>query len=478
MEGNVFDLLPTLESESIDCAITSPPYWMLRSYLPRDHPLKPLELGSEPTPQAFVENLVAVCRLVRRALADHGTFWLNIGDTYANTGGHTKQGDTSQRQGRSNVAAQHAQKGVIPAGMEAGNLCLIPQRLAIALQDDGWIVRSIVVWHKPACMPASLSGWAWRRCRVKVKGSIRAHTARAGVNNQSGNLHRAAREGRVRDPHAEWQDCPGCKKCEPHGGYVLRKGSWRPTSSWEPILMLARTANYFADGEPVKTPPAQATVSRDQYTRVLDDPDEQFAVQHDHETQCDDGANLRDVWTIASESMTAAICENCGHFVKNAGRTAKRRGSKKCPQCGGEFSSHYAAFPSELVSKCLQAGVSAKGYCPGCGLPWVRVLRENFRQTQNGVRSDAKGLNELDGRGEYPRGITETTTLAWKPSCNCIGGADMVPRPGRVLDPFSGSGRTLLEARRLGFDAVGVELNENYARMARELLSNEMPLFS
>src|SRR5262245_12284379 len=135
LEGDVFDRLPELEEGSVDVCVTSPPYWALRSYLPQDHALKSRELGSEATPDAYVARMVKVFRLVRRALADHAVAFVNIGDTYS----------------------------------ADGCLALIPQRLALALQADGWICRSMIVWHKPAPMPASLAGWRWARHRVKVK---------------------------------------------------------------------------------------------------------------------------------------------------------------------------------------------------------------------------------------------------------------------------------------------------------------------
>jgi site-specific DNA-methyltransferase (cytosine-N4-specific) len=72
-------MLPTLDPGSVDICVTSPPYWMLRSYLSKDHPLKDRELGQEKTLEAYLENMVRVFRLVRNALADHGTVWLNIG---------------------------------------------------------------------------------------------------------------------------------------------------------------------------------------------------------------------------------------------------------------------------------------------------------------------------------------------------------------------------------------------------------------
>ncbi len=444
LQGNVFDVLPSLTPGSVDVACTSPPYWMLRSYLAKDHPLKHLELGSEKTPAEFVANMVRVFRLVRTALADHGTCWLNMGDSYASSGAVDYRKGRSTGQGGI-IPRSEMRTAPSPPGIDAGNLCLIPQRLAIALQDDGWLVRSVVVWHKPAPMPASVSGWAWRRCRVKVAPKeIHEQGWGTAANNGRPGAIQYSNGGVAGNNSATWSDCPGCKKCSFTDGYVLRKGSWRPTSSWEPILMLAKKPGYYCDGEAVKQPPASATVSRDKYTRVLDDPDEQFAVRHDHETICD-GANLRDVWTIASEPLKEG---------------------------------HYAAFPTELVYRCLAAGTSSRGYCPTCGKPWARVVETKFIEQADSIgciKGAGKGLDDSNGWGNMPRGTNESKTLAWRQTCRCEAAE---PRPGLVLDPFSGSGRTGIQAQRMGLDFVGVDLNPAYVEMSQRLLYDANPLFA
>lgn len=431
LRGSVFDRLPQVKRGSVAVAVTSPPYWMLRNYLPKDHPSKHLELGSEPTPQAYVESMVKVFRLVRDTLADHGTVWVNVGDTYATGGG-----------------------GVDKKQPKHGNLCLIPQRLAIALQADGWIVRSIVVWHKPAPMPSSVTGWSWQRCRVKVAARPVGKTKATALGvlpgrDPAGSTHKAT--GRLSDPSglASWRDCPGCKKCSANDGLILRKGSWRPTSSWEPVLMLAKSSTYFCDQEAVKTPPSAATISRDQYTRILDDEDEQFAVRHDHETVCN-GANPRDVWTIGHEPLKEK---------------------------------HYAAYPTELVERCLRAGTSSKGYCHECGMPWVRVVEAvDTGKTQKmadgwdtGKGGHGKFHRNGSEKGEAGKPVMANQTVGWRSSCTC---PTHEPCPGLVLDPFAGSGRTGIAAQRLGLDFIGVELNDEYASMAERLIHGEMPLFA
>jgi DNA modification methylase len=91
IQGNVFDVLPTIAPGSIDVCVTSPPYWNLRSYLAKGHPLKRFELGNEKTPAEYVANMVRVFSLVRECMADHATCWLNVGDSYSHDsrGGET-----------------------------------------------------------------------------------------------------------------------------------------------------------------------------------------------------------------------------------------------------------------------------------------------------------------------------------------------------------------------------------------------------
>lgn len=439
LQGTVFERLPEIEPGSIDCAVTSPPYWMLRNYLPKGHPLKALELGQEPTPQEYVANVVKWCGLVRTCLAVHATLWLNVGDTYS--ANRSYQVPDGKWEDVGNSASMNAKK----IGIEAGNLCLIPQRLMIALQEDGWLVRSVVVWHKPATMPISVTGWRWQRCRVKAKGFWDENNPHPS-KRASGGMNSGVENSGGFKTAAEWEDCPGCKRCEPNGGLVLRRGSWRPTSSYEPVIMLAKTSSYFCDGDAVKTPPKESTVERDRYTRVIDDPDEQYAVEHDHETICD-GANLRDVWTIPFEPLKEA---------------------------------HYAAYPTELVFRCLSAGTSSEGYCDKCGAPFARVVAPGDVVSVGGSNA-GKMSDNATKYGDLARTKCKaleqraTVTTGWRASCKC---ENPTPRPGRVLDPFCGSGRTGIVARRMGLDFTGVELSPDYAALGRKMLANDAPLFN
>jgi site-specific DNA-methyltransferase (adenine-specific) len=127
--GDARTKLRLIRSESVNCCITSPPYWMKR-----DYQAGPEELGREPTIQEYIDNLMGVIDEIHRVLMPHGTFWLNLGDSYVG-----------------NEAALVKGNDELPQK----SLCLLPYRVAIAMIDRGWIVRNAIIWHKPDCLPES-----------------------------------------------------------------------------------------------------------------------------------------------------------------------------------------------------------------------------------------------------------------------------------------------------------------------------------
>lgn len=147
--GDASSVLSDLPDGSIDCIVTSPPYYGLRQYTDSE-----LEIGREPTPDGYVEDLSKVFRECRRILADDGTLWLNLGDTYS-TPNLWDGGDGSDN---SIGLHGHVQK---PNGRKrpdrpAKNLLGIPWRVAFALQDEGWILRSDIIWGKTNPMPENV----------------------------------------------------------------------------------------------------------------------------------------------------------------------------------------------------------------------------------------------------------------------------------------------------------------------------------
>ena len=143
-------LLPQLAAGSVQCCVTSPPYWGLRDYNHAE------QLGAEASPEDYVRNLVDVFRQVRRALAADGTLWLNVGDGYARNGGTGRSGPNA-RVGNTKKLIQRRNCRVPDCwGLKDRDLMGLPWRVAFALQADGWLLRSKITWIKKAPMPESV----------------------------------------------------------------------------------------------------------------------------------------------------------------------------------------------------------------------------------------------------------------------------------------------------------------------------------
>jgi DNA modification methylase len=139
--GDARAVLAGMPEESADCIVTSPPYWGKRDYGVAG------QYGHEDSPGAYVTTMRDVFREARRVLSDDGTCWLNLGDSYSASGG----GAT----GMHAYLGEHITTHRV-TGMHAKNLLGLPWRVAFALQDDGWILRNAVIWHKPNAMPESV----------------------------------------------------------------------------------------------------------------------------------------------------------------------------------------------------------------------------------------------------------------------------------------------------------------------------------
>jgi DNA modification methylase len=148
--GDCLSILPTLPDHSVNCCVTSPPYFGLRDY---GHDG---QIGLEPTPDEYVSKMVQLFREVRRVLRDDGTLWLNLGDSYSagGRGGGAKGSIQSGNIGSMTGSVFDAWK--VP-GFKPKNLLGIPWRVALALQADGWYLRQDIIWHKPNPMPESVT---------------------------------------------------------------------------------------------------------------------------------------------------------------------------------------------------------------------------------------------------------------------------------------------------------------------------------
>ncbi len=153
-QGDCIDIMKQLPEKSIQCCVTSPPYWGLRDYGVQG------QLGLEETPELFVEKMVSVFREVWRVLRDDGIIWLNLGDSYAaGARDRTKEqivGKSCKITGKGTLIAGGNQPNKITGILKPKDLVGIPWRVAFALQADGWYLRQDIIWSKPNPMPESV----------------------------------------------------------------------------------------------------------------------------------------------------------------------------------------------------------------------------------------------------------------------------------------------------------------------------------
>ncbi len=142
--GDARQILLQMPDGHFNCIVTSPPYWGLRDYEVHG------QIGAETTVDSYIADLVSLFREARRTLADDGTFWLNIGDSYT-SGGRTWRDADAKNKGR---AMDY--RAPTPAGLKPKDLIGVPWKLAFALQADGWYLRTDIVWNKPNCQPESV----------------------------------------------------------------------------------------------------------------------------------------------------------------------------------------------------------------------------------------------------------------------------------------------------------------------------------
>lgn len=360
--GDVRQVLAGMPDASVDCIVTSPPYWQLRDYGYSD------QIGLEPTIEEYVEAIVGVFRDLRRVLAPYGTCWLNLGDSFAGSAvGGSRDGfvpgvSVEQIRGGRNRNGTPASGGLKPK-----DLCLIPFRVALALQADGWWIRQRNIWAKPNPMPESVQD------RTTSAAEEVFHLTKIGAGY--------------------YYDAEAVREVD--GGKSSGNGFVRP-----------HRMSYGDRG------------TEDEWTPG-------------------GGRNLRNVWTIATEPTPEA---------------------------------HFATFPLALVERCLLAGCP-KRVCRECGEPSRRVV-ERDRVPDRVDRVQGREVDALlnghgpDGRAGNRYAI-ESTTLGWT---DC--GHDAY-RPGIVLDPFVGSGKTCQQARRMGLHSIGIDGSEEYLAIAKRRLQDD-----
>ena len=365
LTGDCRDVLRTLADGSVQCCVTSPPYYGLRDYGAAG------QIGLERSMHDFIAELVAVFREVRRVLRDDGTLWLNMGDSYASGGRATRDpGQSKIHPAFSGDAYADGLRPADPPGIKPKDLMLVPERLALALQDDGWYVRSRIIWHKLSAMPESVTD--------------------------------------------------------------------RPTKAHEHIWLLSKSERYFYDKEAASEPVSDDTIPR--YLRGRSD-------EHKY---ADGGPGNQTIARGFGHMVGIGHNERTRKGVPNGAvtRTVERRGTFR----GGAYCNN-STFDNSAGGKSTEVGnvrVPAEGAMRNWRDVWP-IGPEPFKEAHFAT---------------FPTEIPRRAILAGS-------------RPNdTILDPFGGAGTTGLVADRLQRDAILIELNPQYAEMARRRIHGDAPLFA
>ena len=405
--GDAREVLAGMEAGSVHMCLCSPPYWSLRAYLGGEG-----MIGLEPTWDEHLDNLLAVFRQVWRVLRDDGTLWLNYGDGFARgpgRGGSGRGGSGSGAKQASNAGSAGVRPMAGPPGTKAKDLMMMPARVALALQADGWILRSEIILAKLNPMPESVTD-----------RPTSAHEKMFLFSKKPTYFYDAVA---VRKERSSVEDANGFRG----GSYTGGKAGPRAT-----------TGNKRTD-------------KQRGHERRHDGFNDRWDGMSKAEQQAM-GANLRNWWPVAVEPYKGA---------------------------------HFATFGTLWIEPCILAGTSAKGCCPECGAPWVRVTKKRLvpaRSHQELARHAAKhGDDEKPAMDpqRHPVNLAplaaQYRTLRWEPSCECKAGE---PKPAVILDPFGGAGTTGLVADRHQRDAVLIEISDEYAELARERIHGDAPLLA
>ena len=458
--GNSLKVLADLESESVHCVITSPPYWGLRSYQG-----DPGMIGLEDTFEEHLSSLVAVFREVRRVLRHDGTLWLNYGDAYAGGGRGPGSGKQTTNTG-SNLPPFH------PAGYKAKDLMMMPARVALALQADGWWLRQQLPWIKRNPMPESVTD---RPTSATEFVYLLAKSPRVYYDAEAVRVP-SIREGR-KMPDG-WDTGRGA-----HGS-IHRKGREKGK----------RTDKQRGHSR-------RHAVFNDRWNAM--EKDEQQAT----------GRSFRNT-DLMFQSITAPFGLISAEDGTPLAIDVPPRGFKEA---------HFATFPPQLVEPFIKAGTSERGCCAECGAPWVRVVNVSYVKNRPSAGDDPRSRSE-DRQAQGSMGghngwqgnnlLRNVTESGWRPTCNCYdalyrdlksypkprrgrkrvqrdawpgwwkrvkarpGGESWTTVPAVVLDPFAGAGTVGLVAQRLQRDAILIELSPQYVEMMKRRLVNDAPLFA
>lgn len=454
-----------LPDECIDVVITSPPYWGLRDYGVDG------QIGLEKHPQEYIDKLVGVCREIKRVLKKYGSFYLNLGDTYCSSVRKTGRRDTNDKTSTNFGGWSNWDGGITKTGkiektnwLQPKQLMLIPVRVAIALQDDGWVLRNDIIWHKSNPMPSSVKD-RLNNTFEHVFHFVKSHKYYYDLDairephkfssllryqypmENSGTPGRAYPNENRENPFS-WPLADQGKKSKD----VLKYNSKYKNNAHGQTAQGFTTSGSKEKGRVQSRKDAEKLFPGDKKKQQ-----EYINFIHDH-TSHQLGRNPGDFLTINSQPFTG-YCEKLEHF---------------------------AVFPEELIIKPLKASCP-HWICKSCSKPRERITKSHYvkrwnRSPKEKHKNDGKKIDGFicPNYGDF-EGLKQVETVGWT-DCGCNAGWDS----GIVLDPFCGRGTVGKVAKQLGLNYILFDIKPEYCELARlyingqkhKLIENQGMLFA
>ncbi len=417
--GDVFKQLAKIPDGSIDLIVTSPPFLALRSYLPEDHPDKDLEIGSESGPAAFLDTMLALSAEWGRVLAPHGSLCVELGDTYSGSGG--AGGDYNAdglRDGQQRFSGSAAKRAALGSGDN--------ERPSRSGRGDDWPMsksKTMLDTLYPACLAY-------------------------GANLLSGEV----------SPAGRWRIRNLIVWARPNPPVGALGDKFRPATSY--ITVACKSAKRWFDLDAVRGPLSDKR--RADTSDVQNEPSKQrsntqFNTLGKYDPSESGGAPPLD-WHADDHPED-------GDWLW-----------KMSPQ--GFAGSHYATFPMALPTRLIKA-MCPERVCTVCGAPSERITKVEYvehspgtaakqHQSARGVAASGSTVLGVDSSFTHGRADKVTETVGWT-DCGCSDDGTHW-RTGRVLDPFAGSGTTLVAAHNESRDAIGIDLDDRNVAMVEDRL--------
>jgi site-specific DNA-methyltransferase (adenine-specific) len=433
LNGNSLEVLKTLPDNSIDCCITSPPYWGLRDYGHDE------QLGSEKHFKEFVNNLCNVFDEVKRVLKPTGTCFVNLGDTYMNDSSYSEKG--IQGFGKDKIGMIKKEKQGVPKK----SLCMIPERFAIEMVDRGWCLRNQIIWHKPNAMPSSANdrftvdfekifffvkqptGYYFEQQIEETKAQViepRMMKEVRQIASEKSKYKGFQARTMTRNARTTWSINTECTK-EAHFATYPQKLVEQMILAGCPELVCSKC------GVSKKTISKPILQDNKVGEEVFYDKSKPYSIQERNGyIEARDLPTLKDLRTYLKKWKGNNTVESIENTMKS-----------QAPH-------HWFSGESYPSAE-----------------DWIK-LKEI-------LHFDDEYDNAITNIKFKPSEKCKTTYYNEIESCNC--GVEF--NNGIVLDPFFGSGTTGIYARKSNRNFVGIELNNKYIKIAENRLLNELGMF-